>query len=131
MATAETYKGKIELYNPATQVDLTTDYLTIFEIIHEGFIDMMKLSFNNLSDVVVKVTIDGETYYEFNLEDLKNQVKLTKDEQDTFMNTASNSFCDSYPTPLFFESSIKVEVKKLSGNRKIKGGIIRYRLKGD
>lgn len=129
MATAEAYKGKIELYNPEDQVDLTAEYMTIFEIAQEGFIDMLKLSFNNLSDVVVKMTIDGQTYYELNLEDLKNKIKLTKDEQDTFMNTASNSFCDSYPVPLFFESSLKLEVKKLSGSRKIKGGIMRYRLR--
>ena len=94
-------------------------------------IDMMKLSFTNLMSVMVKVTIDGTVYYEFNLSDLKNKVRLTKDEQDTYLNTARNSFCDSYPVPLFFEDSFKVEVKKIFGNKKLKGALIRYRVRGD
>ncbi|RLE39468.1 hypothetical protein DRJ17_00780 [Candidatus Woesearchaeota archaeon] len=130
--TAEKYKGRLELYNPSSPVTLTTAYATIFNISGEGFIDMMKLAFTNITDVFVKVTIDNEIYYEINLSDLKNRVKLTKDEQDTFLNTAHNAFSDSYPVPLFFESSLQVEVKKDTGaKRKIKGGIIRYRLRGD
>jgi phosphopantetheine adenylyltransferase len=122
----------MELYGPASPTTLTTVYTAIFDIVGEGFIDMLKLAFNNITDVLVKVTIDGETYYEFNLSDLRNKVKLSRDEQDTFLNTAKNAFSDSYPVPLFFENSLKVEVRKdTSAKRKIKGGIIRYRQRGD
>lgn len=131
MALAETYKGRMEMYDPGSPKNLLTDYITLFDISGEGFIDMMKISFTNLTSVMIKVTIDGTTYYEFNLSDLKNKVRLTRDEQDTFLNTARNSFCDSYTVPLFFENSFKVEVKKLFGTKKIKGAILRYRVRGD
>ncbi len=128
--TAEKYKGKVELYGPNNPINLPTSYTTIFDIIGEGFIDMLKLSFTSISRVWVKVTIDSNVYYEFDLADLRNKVNLSRDEQDTYLSTARNSFADSYPVPLFFEDSLKVEVKKSSGNRKIKGGIIRYRMRG-
>ena len=125
---SESMKGKVELYNPESPTDLTEDYLTIFELVGEGYVDMLKISFTNLNDVYVKVIIDHELYYELLLEDLKNKINLNKDEQDTFLNTAGNSFSDSYPIPLLFENSFKVEVKKTRGNKRVKGAIIRYRL---
>jgi flagellar motor switch protein FliM len=125
---SESYKGKVDLYNPESPTDLTEEYLTIFELFGEGYVDMLKISFTNLNDVYVKVTIDDETYYELLLEDLKNKINLNKDEQDTFLNTAGNSFSDSYPIPLLFENSLKVEAKKIRGNKRVKGAIIRYRL---
>jgi flagellar motor switch protein FliM len=125
---SESMKGKVELYNPESPTDLTEDYLTIFELVGEGYVDMLKISFTNLNDVYVKVIIDDELYYELLLEDLKNKINLNKDEQDTFLNTAGNSFSDSYPIPLLFENSFRVEAKKIRGNKKVKGAIIRYRL---
>lgn len=125
---SESYKGKVDLYNPESPTDLTEEYLTIFELFGEGYVDMLKISFTNLNDVYVKVTIDDETYYELLLEDLKNKINLNKDEQDTFLNTAGSSFSDSYPIPLLFENSLKVEAKKIRGNKRVKGAIIRYRL---
>lgn len=125
---SESYKGKVDLFNPDSPTDLTEEYLTIFELTGEGYIDMLKIAFTNLNDIFVKVTIDGELYYELLLEDLKNKINLNKDEQDTFLNTAGNSFSDSYPIPLLFENSFKVEAKKIRGNKRVKGAIIRYRL---
>jgi len=46
---AEKYKGKMELYGPASPTTLTTVYTAIFDIVGEGFIDMLKLAFNNIS----------------------------------------------------------------------------------
>lgn len=127
--TADKYKPRLEFYDPGSPLALTTTYLTLYDISGEGILDMLKAAFTNLSNVVIRLTIDGTIYYELDLADLKNKVKLTKDEQDTFLNTAKNSFSDSYPVPLYFESSLKLEVKKISGNKKIKGAIIRYRIR--
>jgi len=125
---SESCKAKMNLYNPDNPVDLVEEYMTIFEIVGEGYVDMIKLSFSSLNDVIVKMIIDNEVYYELNLDDLKNKINLSKDEQDTYLNTAGNSFSDSYPVPLMFESSLSFAVKKIKGNKKIKGGIIRYRM---
>ncbi len=104
-------------------------YLEVANIQGEGMYDFLFVNFSS-SDCVVRVEIDGELAYEYKMDDLKDAM-FTDDNQTTLpiLVRSEKRYYEYFTTPVNFNTSLVVKVKKDSGETKrFKDCFIRYRL---
>jgi hypothetical protein len=117
----------------ARNTAISTTYITIFQYTGSGFIAGFLVNAETFTQWVFKFTVDGEMIFELTAEDItvdsiydlddvtdiaQSALGLSKGSHDRLI------FNGPIGSPVRYESSVKVEIKRASGSKKFQAGLI-------